>query len=126
MNLFKKIADYIINEVRINASDLSGEANYCVEHADIQSIFSAEIKEFFDNAIIEELYRSGKVADATENTDGFDVILYKDECESNKSTFEAMAEENIMLRKILYDVSQYLQDNGHEEKSKAIDCEAEL
>lgn len=37
-----------------------------------------------------------------------------------------LREENEKLRKILDDASQYLQDNGFEEKSKSIDCEAEI
>lgn len=37
-----------------------------------------------------------------------------------------LREENERLRKILDDASQYLQDNGFEEKSKNIDCEAEI
>ena len=45
---------------------------------------------------------------------------------SMNEEIKTLKEENEKLRKLLDEASQVLHDNGFEEESKKIDCEAEL
>ena len=81
-NIFKKISDYIINEVSQNSESSMSGFQYCVSYADIQELYAVEIEEFVNNMILKELENSGKVADIILDTDGFDVVLYTDYAEN--------------------------------------------
>lgn len=74
MSLIEKIAQFIINEVKNNTND----CQYIVDYSDIQEKFTSEIKLYIYNQVLENLSNHEEVADVTQDTDGFDVVLYTD------------------------------------------------
>lgn len=77
-DIFNKIADFIISEVQQKSNSSMSGFQYIVDYKDIYERFSVEINEYINAEIIKELQYRKEVADAIEDTDGFDVVLYTD------------------------------------------------
>lgn len=79
MDLFERIADYVVKNTQENASDLSNGLNYITSNADILSVFAQEIDEYVMDKVMEALCKREEIAEVelvVELVEGFDVVLY--------------------------------------------------
>ena len=73
--LFKRMANYIIEEAAKNSDKNISNCSCIVPYADIQERFSADIEQFINEIICKELYKREEVLDVIEDTDGFDITI---------------------------------------------------
>lgn len=74
--IFKKISEYIIDQVAENSESSMSGFQYCVTDSEIQEMFAVDIENYINEKILEELDKREEVADVQLDTDGFDVVLY--------------------------------------------------
>jgi hypothetical protein len=70
------IADYIVGEVKKNASDLSDGLNWTVSFEEIDKHFTISISH---QSIFAALEAHPEVADVQMDKEGFDVVIYEGE-----------------------------------------------
>lgn len=71
--LSEVIADYIVGEVKKNASDLSDGLNWIVSFEEIDKHFTVSISH---KSILHALEQHPDVADVQMDDSGFDVVIY--------------------------------------------------
>jgi restriction endonuclease len=71
--LSEVVADYIVEQVKKNASDLSNGLNWTVSHKEIDKRFFVSISH---SSILAALEAHPEVADVQMDQDGFDVVIF--------------------------------------------------
>lgn len=76
--VIERIAKYIIDQA---PKQFKSQTLFSVPWESVYQVFGVDLDEFINNLIIEQLYKSGVVISANTDTDGFDVLIRK----NNKS-----------------------------------------